>query len=105
MHVEPILELSNVSHHYGEGALRRQVLFDVSAHVSPGEIVLLTGPSGSGKTTLLTLAGALRSPQHGSVKVFGNELNGAPHALLVDVRTQIGFVFQQHNLLESHTAI
>ena len=57
----PPIVASHVDHWYGEGALRRQVLFDVSAEIRQGEIVILSGPSGSGKSTLLTLIGALRS--------------------------------------------
>jgi putative ABC transport system ATP-binding protein len=102
---EPILSIRNLSHFFGEGELRKQVLFDVSAQVLPGEIVLLTGPSGSGKTTLLTLAGGLRTLEHGSIQVFGHELKDASKAELVELRREIGFVFQSHNLLESQTAI
>src|SRR5579863_1074845 len=93
-----VISIKNVDHFYGSGALRKQVLFDVSTEISPGEIVLLTGPSGSGKTTLLTLAGALRSVQHGSMTVLGEELNGAGHSTLVRIREEIGFIFQAHNL-------
>ena len=102
---EPIISITNVDHYYGRGALEKQVLFDVTAELFPGEIVLVTGPSGSGKTTLLTLAGALRSVQHGSVTVLGHELNGASNSLLIEVRERIGFIFQNQNLLASHTAI
>jgi putative ABC transport system ATP-binding protein len=102
---ESIISIKNVDHFYGEGALQKQVLYDVSAEILPGEIVLLTGPSGSGKTTLLTLAGALRSVQHGSVTIFGRELKDAPPSLLVETRESIGYIFQHQNLLASHTAI
>ena len=71
---EPIVRVDGVSHAYGQGALRTQVLHAVSAEIHPGEIVILTGPSGSGKTTLLTLVGALRSGQEGSLHVLGEEL-------------------------------
>ena len=71
---KPLISIRNVDHFYGAGALRRQVLFDVSAEAQTGEIVLLTGPSGSGKTTLLTLVGALRTLQAGSIELFGQEL-------------------------------
>jgi putative ABC transport system ATP-binding protein len=84
--------------------LRRQVLFDVSAEVWPGEIVIVTGPSGSGKTTMLTLIGALRRVQQGSLRVFGTELQGAPAQVHVLVRQQIGYIFQSHNLVDALTA-
>jgi putative ABC transport system ATP-binding protein len=101
---EDPIAIRGLEHAFGEGALRRQVLFDVSFDVHPGEIVILTGPSGSGKTTLLTLIGALRSAQKGSVRVLGRELRDADEATLVSVRQRIGYVFQQHNLLDSLTA-
>jgi putative ABC transport system ATP-binding protein len=101
---EPVVTIEAVNHHYGEGALRRQVLQDVSLAVQPGEIVILTGPSGSGKTTLLTLIGALRSTQDGSLRVLGREMRSASEATLVGVRRQIGYVFQMHNLLDALTA-
>jgi len=69
-----VVSMRNVSHFYGQGALRKQVLFDVSADIHPGEIVIVVGPSGSGKTTLLTLAGALRSVQQGNMQVLGQQL-------------------------------
>jgi len=53
------VQVSGLSHWYGRGALRKQVLFDVEVTIPSGEIVIVTGPSGSGKTTLLTLIGAL----------------------------------------------
>lgn len=102
--MEPIIRIENVDHFYGSGHLRRQVLYGVSASIQPGEIVILTGPSGSGKTTLLTLAGALRSVEHGSVQVLGQELNGASPPALFRVREKIGFIFQAHNLLDALTA-
>jgi putative ABC transport system ATP-binding protein len=102
---ESVISIKNVDYYYGSGALRKQVLYNISAEISPGEIVLLTGPSGSGKTTLLTLAGALRSVQEGSVNILGRELNGATNSQLVKIRESIGFIFQHQNLLDSHTAI
>ena len=101
---EPLMVADGVSHFYGRGALRKQILFDISLQVNPGEIVIMTGPSGSGKTTLLTLIGALRSTQQGSLKVFGRELGGATAAQLVGVRRGIGYIFQAHNLIDALTA-
>jgi putative ABC transport system ATP-binding protein len=96
--------VENLCHYYGKGALRRQILFDVSTSVPAGEIVIVTGPSGSGKTTLLTLVGALRAPQEGTLRVLGHRLDGAGRTALEDVRKRIGFIFQQHNLLGALTA-
>ena len=101
---EPLVAIDKVSHYYGEGELRRQILFEISVDIQPGEIVILTGPSGGGKTTLLTLIGALRSVQAGSMKVLGHELHGASEADRVSVRKKIGYIFQAHNLIESLTA-
>jgi putative ABC transport system ATP-binding protein len=96
--------IQGLNYAYGEGALRRQVLFEIDAEIHPGEILILTGPSGSGKTTLLTLIGALRSVQEGSLKVLGQELRGAGESLLAGVRQRIGYIFQAHNLLDALTA-
>jgi putative ABC transport system ATP-binding protein len=90
-----------VNHSYGSGSLKKQILFDVTADIAEGEIVIVTGPSGGGKTTLLTLVGALRAAQDGSLTVLGQELRGARKAALEAVRKQIGFIFQSHNLIEA----
>ena len=104
MAASPII-IENLSHHFGKGNLRKQILFDVNVEIPQGEIVIVTGPSGSGKTTLLTLVGALRSTQVGSVRVLGEELRNASPAILEKVRRQIGFIFQQHNLLGALSAV
>lgn len=84
--------------------MQKQILFDVDLTLNSGEVVILKGPSGSGKTTLLTLMGGLRSAQSGSLEVFGEELVGANKQKLVQIRRNIGYIFQAHNLLESLTA-
>ena len=81
--MEPLISIRGVNHFFGTGPLRKQILFDVSADILPGEIVINTGPSGSGKTTLLTLAGALRSVQEGSLRVLNQELYQAEAPVLV----------------------
>ena len=98
--IRPI-QVEDVSYFYGAGELRKQILFDVSTEIDAGEIVMLTGPSGSGKTTLLTLIGALRSCQEGTVRVMDNNLCAASEGDLVKVRRKIGYIFQQHNLLDN----
>ena len=95
MSAAPIV-IEHVDHWYGHGPLRRQVLFDVSAVIRAGEIVILSGPSGSGKTTLLTLIGALRSLNEGRMEVLGQDLSRLDAAGLVRVRRDIGFIFQMH---------
>ena len=102
--MEPVIRVRNLNHFYGSGELRKQVLFDISTDIYPGEIVILTGPSGSGKTTFLTLTGALRSVEQGSLTILGQELNGASQGDLVRLRENIGFIFQAHNLIDSLTA-
>jgi len=101
----PTISVTRLNHFFGTGALRRQVLFDVSTDISAGEIVIAMGPSGSGKTTLLTLIGALRSTQDGSVRVLGHELKDAGAHARQRARQSIGFIFQAHNLLASLTAV
>jgi putative ABC transport system ATP-binding protein len=64
----------------------------------------MTGPSGSGKTTLLTLIGALRSVMDGSVQLLGWELKGLDERARTEVRRNVGFIFQLHNLFDSLTA-
>ena len=96
----PVIAARDLSFAFGQGELRRQVLFDLNFEVRSGEIVLLTGPSGSGKTTLLTLIGGLRRVTEGDLSVLGRPLHQATTADLTANRRDIGFIFQQHNLLE-----
>ena len=98
------VELQNLSHSFGRGEMRRQVLQEISLTIDLGEVVLLTGPSGCGKTTLLTLIGALRTVQSGEVTVLGHRLDGAGRRQRQQVRRGIGMIFQGHNLLRCLTA-
>jgi putative ABC transport system ATP-binding protein len=101
---ERTIRIRELNHYYGQGDVRKQVLFDNHLDAYAGEIVIMTGPSGSGKTTLLTLIGTLRSVQEGSLQVLGEELAGASQRTLIDARRNIGFIFQAHNLFGSLTA-
>ncbi|HIK43448.1 MAG TPA: ATP-binding cassette domain-containing protein [Leptolyngbyaceae cyanobacterium M65_K2018_010] len=101
---ESSVQVRDLNYFFGRGDLRKQVLFDINLDLQRGQIVIMTGPSGSGKTTLLTLIGALRSADQGSLKVLGQELVGLGHRQLVEIRRNIGFIFQAHNLFESLTA-
>ncbi len=99
-----LISIRGLNHHFGEGALRRQVLFDIALDIAPGEIVILTGPSGSGKTTLLTLCGALRKVQDGSVRILDIELRNAKSSAMGWVRERVGVIFQTHHLLDALSA-
>ena len=101
---EPVIAIREVSHFFGLGELRTQILYEVSLDIMPGETVILTGPSGSGKTTLLTLCGALRSVQSGSVRILGQELRDGGKSTLEHIREQVGVIFQAHNLLNALTS-
>jgi putative ABC transport system ATP-binding protein len=99
------ISIHDFNHHFGQGQLRKQVLFDINLEINVGEIVIMTGPSGSGKTTLLTLVGGLRSVQSGSLQVLGQELYGATAKQLTQARRHHGYIFQAHNLHGSLTAL
>lgn len=100
-----VIDIKNLNQYFGQGQLRKQVLFDITLQIESGDIVILTGPSGSGKTTLLTLIGGLRSAQEGSLQVLGREMCGASQDDLVRARRSIGYIFQAHNLHKSLTAL
>jgi putative ABC transport system ATP-binding protein len=99
-----VIRVRDLNHYFGEGETRKQVLFHNDLAIQRGEIIIMTGPSGSGKTTLLTLIGTLRRVQEGSLQLLGQELNGISLSGMTELRKQIGFIFQAHNLFESLTA-
>lgn len=100
----PVIAIRNLNHYFGDGALRKQTLFDINLEIQPGEIIIMTGPSGSGKTTLLTLMGGLRSAQEGTLKILDREICGANKTELTELRRNIGYIFQAHNLMTYLTA-
>ncbi|MBD2612465.1 MAG: DevA family ABC transporter ATP-binding protein [Nostoc sp. ZfuVER08] len=105
MNNKPVICINNLNHYFGQGQLKKQVLFDINLEINSGEIVIMTGPSGSGKTTLLTLIGGLRSAQSGSLKVLEREICGASAEELTIARRNNGYIFQAHNLHNSLTAL
>ncbi len=102
--MQPIISIRHLNHYYGQGSLKKQILFDINLDINRGEIIILTGPSGSGKTTLLTLMGGLRSVQEGNLSILGQELLHAMKEQMTLARRNIGFIFQAHNLLNFLTA-
>src|SRR4028118_2320172 len=99
-----VISIKNLNHYFGQGKLRKQALFDINLDIYAGEIAIMTGPSGSGKTTLLSLMGGLRSLQEGNLRILGQEMQGVSKQQMMQVRRQIGYIFQAHNLLTFLTA-
>lgn len=105
MSTQTIIMATQLQHFFGKNFLKRQVLFDINLDIKLGEIAIMNGPSGSGKTTLLSLIGGLRSVQSGSLNVLGKEMNRAKKNHLIYHRRKIGYIFQEHNLLQCLTAM
>lgn len=96
-----MLKISNIYKSFGN----LEVLKDISLTIGKGEIVAIVGPSGAGKTTLLQIAGTLEAPDRGSVSFDGTELIGMKDKKLSAFRnSNMGFVFQFHQLLPEFTA-
>jgi putative ABC transport system ATP-binding protein len=94
-----------VTKEFGSGDTRALALRGVDVDIEYGEATLLVGPSGCGKTTLISIIAGLLNPTDGEVSVLGRDLSGMRGAELVNFRKQnIGFVFQQYNLLPALTA-
>lgn len=101
-----ILEVNNIKKIYTTrfGANKVQALSDVSFSVEKGEYVAIMGESGSGKTTLLNILAALDRPTSGSVCLDGNELSKIRETKIAEFRREnLGFVFQDFNLLDTFT--
>jgi putative ABC transport system ATP-binding protein len=103
---EVAVDVRNIRKVYGSGATAYEALRGVDFQVARGEFVMLSGPSGSGKTTLLSILGCVLSATTGHVNLLGRDISGAPEKVLADMRlSQIGFVFQAHNLIASLSAL
>lgn len=100
------LKAENVSLVLGDGDEQIKALDDVSIEVAAGELVIVLGPSGAGKSSLLAVCGGLRTPTSGRVWIGDTEITKLSSAQLTEVRRQqIGFVFQQSNLVPALTAL
>lgn len=94
----------NKSYPLGEGSV--QVLFDVNFDVRKKEFVSILGPSGSGKSTLMNIIGCLDTATSGSYVLNGQDIGSLKDRQLAKVRnSDIGFVFQQFQLLNRMTAL
>jgi len=96
---------SEVRKHFGSGEARVEVLRGVNFEARFGELTFLVGPSGCGKTTLLSVIAGLLDSTNGEVLLFGRNVEKLPGSERVSFRRQnLGFVFQQYNLLPALTA-
>ena len=104
--MQPIIQLHNIQKNYFLGKVVIEVLKGISLTIKKGEYVALMGPSGSGKSTLMNIIGCLDTPTSGSYELAGQSVSGMTDNELADVRNQqIGFVFQQFNLLPRLSAL
>ncbi|QCR34197.1 ABC transporter ATP-binding protein [Lysinibacillus sp. SGAir0095] len=89
---------------YGKKSTAQEVLKGIDIEVSKGEFVGIMGPSGSGKTTLLNVLCSIDHPTEGVVEINGQSLNGMKEKELARFRReQLGFIFQDYNLLDTLT--
>ncbi len=102
---DPMLQLSNIVHTFGQGQRKLEILTGANLQVMPGEIVALIGPSGAGKSTLLHIAGLLEIPDAGTISIAGESCSHLGDNARTMVRRQsLGFVYQYHHLLAEFTA-
>jgi putative ABC transport system ATP-binding protein len=101
-----IIHLENIRKSYFMGKQELQVLKGISLDIIKSEYVALMGPSGSGKSTLMNIIGCLDTPSGGSYTLNGKDVSDMTDNALAEVRNkEIGFVFQQFNLLPRLTAL
>nr|WP_315458022.1 ABC transporter ATP-binding protein [uncultured Sphingorhabdus sp.] len=99
------ISVRNVAKDFPVGDDQIRVLHDINVDVSAGELTYLVGESGSGKTTLISIIAGILYPTEGKVQVFDNEIYDLSDNDLVNFRlSNIGFIFQQYNLLPTLTA-
>ncbi len=102
----PILELKDVSKHYQIGDITIKALNGLSFSVEKGEFVAVMGPSGSGKSTFLQIASILAEPTEGIITLNGQDVTNYDEEERAHLRNkEIGFVFQQFNLLSKTSAL
>jgi putative ABC transport system ATP-binding protein len=105
MTMNPIIHLDRIEKAYYMGKEPIPVLKGISLDILKNEYVALMGPSGSGKSTLMNILGCLDSPTSGTYILNGQDVSKMPDDDLAEVRNkEIGFVFQQFNLLPRLTA-
>jgi lipoprotein-releasing system ATP-binding protein len=106
MSIRPVLKLTELRRTFRQGPREIHVLAGATAALYPSEAVALVGPSGAGKSTLLHVAGLLETPDAGAVIVNGLDCSRmSDHARTRIRRTEMGFVYQFHQLLAEFSAL
>lgn len=101
-----VLRATHVAKTYQEGALRTDVLADVSFTLARGETLAIVGASGSGKSTLLHILGGLDTPSAGEIDVVGQRMSALSDRARGELRNRaLGFIYQFHHLLPEFTAL
>lgn len=103
---ESVLSLKNVKKIYTMGEEKIYALNGITLDISAGEFVAIMGPSGAGKSTLLHVASLLDNPSSGQLRLRNEDVSEAKESKLARIRnSEIGFVFQQFNLLPKTSAL
>ena len=101
-----VIHLEDICKSYFMGSQELKILKALNIDILRNEYVALMGPSGSGKSTLMNILGCLDSPTSGKYILNGKDVSTMPDNDLADIRNkEIGFVFQQFNLLPRLTAL
>ncbi|HEU4860353.1 MAG TPA: ABC transporter ATP-binding protein [Chitinophagaceae bacterium] len=101
-----VIHLDQIKKSYFMGKMELQVLKGISLDINRNEYVALMGPSGSGKSTLMNIIGCLDTPTAGTYILNGHDISETEDNRLAEIRNkEIGFVFQQFNLLPRLTAL
>lgn len=100
----PILELKNIKRIYESKNIKTEALRDVNLSVDEGEFISIMGESGAGKTTLLNIIATLDRPSFGNISLKGKDMTRLKDRDLASFRRkELGFVFQDFNLLDQFT--
>ncbi|MDP3237250.1 MAG: ABC transporter ATP-binding protein [Myxococcales bacterium] len=101
-----LIELDDIAREYVVGGETVRALAGVSVHIEKGEWIAIIGQSGSGKSTLMNVIGCLDTPTRGTYRLNGKDVSRLSDDALADIRNrEIGFIFQNFQLLPRETAL